>query len=82
MCRNANGIVASVSVDTIITVAGMPMKSPMKPANGGATVAADGIEQAQRMRASLRCSIGGHGAVDHGGDAVEHYTDQRKLVRI
>jgi hypothetical protein len=33
LSRNANGMVASVSADTIITVAGMPMKSPMKPAN-------------------------------------------------
>src|SRR6516162_10152173 len=30
------------------------------------------------MCAPLRRSIGGHGSVDDGGDAVEHYTDQRK----
>ena len=40
LSRNANGMVASVSADTIITVAGMPTKSLMKPANGGATAAA------------------------------------------
>ena len=34
LSRNANKMVAIVNADTIIIVAGMPMKSPMKPAYG------------------------------------------------
>jgi hypothetical protein len=38
--RNANGIVASVNVDTTMMLPGMPMRSLRNPATGGETAAA------------------------------------------
>ena len=52
----------------------------MNPAAGGEAAAAC-VEHAERMRALLRRSIARHGAVDHGGDAIKHKTDERKHDR-